>query len=91
MNATQTGLLAGLILGAALAAGLAGKFAPKAALPVLSLLAAAIGGVLMGYGARPNNVFVLLSALEQLFAEQKHKFEHGASIAAATAVYSQGK
>jgi uncharacterized membrane protein YedE/YeeE len=42
----------GLILGAALAAGLAGKFAPKAALPFLSLLAAAIGGVLMGYGAR---------------------------------------
>jgi len=42
----------GLILGAALAAGLAGKFAPKVALPFLSLLAAAIGGVLMGYGAR---------------------------------------
>jgi uncharacterized membrane protein YedE/YeeE len=42
----------GLILGAALAAGLAGKFAPKAALSLLSLLAAAIGGVLMGYGAR---------------------------------------
>ncbi len=43
---------------------------------------------LMGYGARPNNVFVLLSALEQLLAEQNHCFEHGASIAAATAVYS---
>ncbi len=42
----------GLVLGAALAAGLAGKFAPAAKLPVLSLLAAAIGGVLMGYGAR---------------------------------------
>jgi alanine-glyoxylate transaminase / serine-glyoxylate transaminase / serine-pyruvate transaminase len=45
---------------------------------------------LMGYGSRPNNVFVLLSALEQLLAEQKYTFEHGASIAAATAVYSQG-
>jgi uncharacterized protein len=42
----------GLVLGAALAAGLAGKFAPKMTLPFLSLLAAAIGGVLMGYGAR---------------------------------------
>ncbi len=44
---------------------------------------------LMGYGSRPNNVFVLLSALEQLLAEQKHKFDHGASIAAATAIYRQ--
>src|SRR3569623_366425 len=42
----------GTILGAALAAGLAGKFATKASLPFLSGLAAAIGGVLMGYGAR---------------------------------------
>ena len=42
----------GIILGAALAASLAGKFAPKAALPFASLLAAAIGGILMGYGAR---------------------------------------
>ena len=38
----------GVILGAALAAGLAGSFAPKAALPLGSLLAAMIGGVLMG-------------------------------------------
>ncbi|MEX2114481.1 MAG: alanine--glyoxylate aminotransferase family protein [Pirellulales bacterium] len=43
---------------------------------------------LMGYGSRANNVFVLLGALEQLLAEQKHKFEHGASIAAATEVYA---
>jgi alanine-glyoxylate transaminase/serine-glyoxylate transaminase/serine-pyruvate transaminase len=43
---------------------------------------------LMGHGSRSNNVFVLLSALEQLLAEQKHPFDHGASIAAATAVYS---
>ena len=31
---------------------LAGKFAPKAKVPLLSFAAAAIGGVLMGYGAR---------------------------------------
>jgi len=43
---------------------------------------------LMGYGARPTNVFVLLSALEQLLAEQKYAFNHGSSIAAATAVYA---
>ncbi len=42
----------GLILGAMLAAALAGKFAPAMKLPALSLLAAVIGGVLMGYGAR---------------------------------------
>jgi alanine-glyoxylate transaminase / serine-glyoxylate transaminase / serine-pyruvate transaminase len=44
---------------------------------------------LMGYGSRANNVFVLLSALEQLLAEQKYRFQHGASIAAATESYSQ--
>lgn len=42
----------GLILGAALAASLAGKFAPKAAIPLTSFAAAALGGLLMGYGAR---------------------------------------
>lgn len=42
----------GIILGAALAASLAGKFAPKAAIPLGSLLAAIVGGLLMGYGAR---------------------------------------
>ena len=46
---------------------------------------------LIGYGSRPANVFVLLSALEQLLAEQSHKFDHGASIAAATAVYAAAK
>ncbi len=45
---------------------------------------------LMGYGSRANNVFVLLAALEQLLAEQKHRFQHGASIAAATAAYAAG-
>lgn len=42
----------GVILGAALAAALAGKFAPKAPLPWRSLVAAIVGGGLMGYGAR---------------------------------------
>jgi alanine-glyoxylate transaminase/serine-glyoxylate transaminase/serine-pyruvate transaminase len=43
---------------------------------------------LMGYGARPANVYLLLSAMEQLLAEQGHKFNHGASIAAAGEVYA---
>ncbi|MBA3484345.1 MAG: alanine--glyoxylate aminotransferase family protein [Pirellulales bacterium] len=42
---------------------------------------------LMGYGARPANVYLVLSALEQLLAEQGYQFEHGASIAAAGAAY----
>ena len=42
----------GIVIGAAFAAALAGKFAPKVSVPVASLLAAAIGGLLMGYGAR---------------------------------------
>jgi len=46
---------------------------------------------LMGYGSRANNVYVLLSALEQLLAEQGHKFDHGASVAAAAGVYSTAK
>jgi uncharacterized membrane protein YedE/YeeE len=56
----------GIILGAALAAGLAGKFAPKAAVPLMSLLAAAIGGLLMGYGARLSfgcNIGALFSGI----------------------------
>ncbi len=42
----------GIILGALLAAGLAGKFAPQWTVPARSLVAAAIGGLLLGYGAR---------------------------------------
>ncbi|MGQ9365796.1 YeeE/YedE family protein [Azospirillum sp. ST 5-10] len=42
----------GIILGALLAAGLAGKFAPVWRLPLRSLVAAAVGGILLGYGAR---------------------------------------
>jgi alanine-glyoxylate transaminase/serine-glyoxylate transaminase/serine-pyruvate transaminase len=44
---------------------------------------------LMGYGARPANVLLFLAALEQLLAEQGHKFNHGASIAAANDVYAK--
>ncbi len=43
---------------------------------------------LMGHGSRPANVLVFLAALEQLLAEQGHKFEHGASVAAANAQYA---
>lgn len=56
----------GILLGAALAAGLAGKFAPKANLPFRSALAAAIGGILMGYGARLSfgcNIGALFSGI----------------------------
>jgi len=42
----------GLMLGALTAAGLAGRFAPSLRIPARSLLAAVIGGLLMGYGAR---------------------------------------
>ncbi|HTN74895.1 MAG TPA: aminotransferase class V-fold PLP-dependent enzyme, partial [Pirellulaceae bacterium] len=43
---------------------------------------------LMGYGSRPANVLLFLSALEQLLAEQGYKFAHGASIAAANQAYA---
>lgn len=42
----------GIILGAFVAAGLAGKFAPSLRIPLRSLLAAILGGLLLGYGAR---------------------------------------
>jgi len=42
----------GIIAGALTAAGLAGRFAPSWRLPWRSLLAAILGGLLMGYGAR---------------------------------------
>jgi len=56
----------GLILGAALAAALAGKFAPKVAVPLASFVAAALGGLLMGYGARLSfgcNIGALFSGI----------------------------
>ncbi len=43
---------AGLMIGAALAAAQAGRFAPRLAIPVRSALAAVLGGLAMGYGAR---------------------------------------
>jgi len=42
----------GIIAGALLAAGLAGRFAPAWRIPLRSALAAVIGGLLLGYGAR---------------------------------------
>ncbi len=42
----------GIILGALLAAGLAGKFSPTWRISPRSLLAAIVGGLLLGYGAR---------------------------------------
>ncbi|MCK5622348.1 MAG: YeeE/YedE family protein, partial [Alphaproteobacteria bacterium] len=42
----------GIILGALLAAGLAGRFEPTLKIPAKSLLAAVIGGLLLGIGAR---------------------------------------
>lgn len=56
----------GIILGAVLAASLAGKFAPKVRVPLASMLAAAIGGILMGYGARLSfgcNIGALFSGM----------------------------
>ena len=42
----------GIIIGAMLAAGAAGRFGRLGRLPYRSFLAAVIGGLLMGYGAR---------------------------------------
>lgn len=42
----------GILLGALLAAGMAQRFAPTLRIPLRSLLAALLGGLVMGYGAR---------------------------------------
>jgi uncharacterized membrane protein YedE/YeeE len=42
----------GILLGALLAAGVAGKFAPVWRIPARSLVAAVLGGLMLGYGAR---------------------------------------
>lgn len=42
----------GIIAGAMLAASLAGRFAPSLRIPARSVLAAVVGGLLLGYGAR---------------------------------------
>lgn len=56
----------GILLGAALAAGLAGRFAPRVRVPLASLAAAALGGLMMGYGARLSfgcNIGALFSGI----------------------------
>jgi hypothetical protein len=56
----------GIVLGAALAAALAGKFAPEEKLPWRGVLAAVIGGLLLGYGARLSfgcNIGALLAGI----------------------------
>jgi len=40
------------MIGAFVAAGAAGSFSPRFEIPILSLMAAVLGGLLMGYGAR---------------------------------------
>lgn len=52
VNDVTTVMDVGIILGALAAASLAGKFAPVWKIPVRSLLAAIVGGLLLGYGAR---------------------------------------
>jgi len=55
-----------IMLGALMAAGLAGKFAPSWRIPSRSLVAAIIGGLLLGYGARLAygcNIGVYLSGI----------------------------
>ncbi len=42
----------GIMVGALVAASLAGRFAPNFRIPARSMLAAVIGGILLGYGAR---------------------------------------
>lgn len=42
----------GIVLGAMLAAALAGRYAPVWKLPLRSIVAAVVGGLLLGYGAR---------------------------------------
>jgi uncharacterized membrane protein YedE/YeeE len=42
----------GIILGASVAASLAGRFAPGWRVPLGSLAAAVVGGLMLGYGAR---------------------------------------
>lgn len=44
---------------------------------------------LMGFASRQANVLLVLSALEQLLANEGVKFQHGASIAAANQVYGR--
>jgi len=43
---------------------------------------------LMGYGSRMSNVLLFVAALEALLAEQGHRFEGGAGVAAANRCYA---
>ncbi len=52
----------GIILGALLASGLAGKFKPGWHLPLRSLVAAVIGGLLLGYGCNIGAYFSGISS-----------------------------
>ncbi|MBM3770371.1 MAG: YeeE/YedE family protein [Acidimicrobiia bacterium] len=52
LNDVTTVMNVGIMLGALIAAGLAGRFAPSWRVPLRSLLAAVVGGLLLGYGAR---------------------------------------
>ena len=51
-NDVTTVMDIGIVLGAMLAAALAGRYAPVWRLPLRSLAAAVVGGLLLGYGAR---------------------------------------
>jgi uncharacterized membrane protein YedE/YeeE len=52
LNDTTSVMNIGIMLGALLAAGLAGRFAPSFRIPGKSILAAVVGGIMLGYGAR---------------------------------------
>lgn len=52
MHDVTTVMNVGIMLGALIAAGLAGRFAPSWKVPMRSLVASVVGGVLLGYGAR---------------------------------------
>jgi alanine-glyoxylate transaminase/serine-glyoxylate transaminase/serine-pyruvate transaminase len=46
---------------------------------------------LMGYASRQTNVLLFLAALEQLLAERRYKFDHGAAVAAANEFYEAAR
>jgi len=52
LNDVTTVMDFGILLGALTASGLAGRFAPSWRVPLRSLAAAVVGGLLLGYGAR---------------------------------------
>jgi uncharacterized protein len=52
LNDVTTVMNIGIMLGALTASGLAGRFAPSWRVPLRSLSAAVVGGLLLGYGAR---------------------------------------